>query len=85
MYSAALIQHCAYSLAQRDKKMDTMSEKIVEAHYATYRWYARHERNDCEFITGLMRYKEFTLAQQLKAYINFVHEYGFADSTYSTY
>jgi hypothetical protein len=62
--------------------MDTMSEKLAEAHYATYRWYAQHERKDCIFIEALMRSKSFTLAQQIKAYIDFLHEYGFADSTY---
>jgi hypothetical protein len=62
--------------------MDTMSEKVAESYYATFRWYSRFERKDCEFITYLMRSKSFTLAQQIKAYIDFLHEYGFADSTY---
>jgi hypothetical protein len=63
-----------------------MAKRFTDGHWDwLYHYYTKYDTEDFVRYSHLMQYKEFTLAQQLKFYINWTIEHGWPNNTYSVY
>ncbi len=64
-----------------------MARRFTSGHFDwVYHYYTKYEDEDFERLSHLMQYSDtFTLAQQLKFYIDWKVEYGWPMHTYSVY
>jgi len=63
-----------------------MAKRFTDGYFDwVWHYYGKYDDEDFVRYSHLMQYKEFTLAQQLRWYINWTIDHGWPNHTHSVY